>query len=182
MAASANPSEYGYTKETGDLTEMNAGKDDANNLDAHQVGELAYAEIGDNADGSFAAYDIVALGGIPEPHRRNNVGKAEGDLQGDQDDDGTIEDVPDGTQVRIRITDYSHTDTIDESDWFDVNDLEQSDPAKRPTMKFDGLAEAEFASRGRHVVVEVRNKRQTFSASYADSNLSFPYVAGRRSV
>jgi hypothetical protein len=168
---------FDFTKETGDLAEMDAGKDSGVTLEANQVGELAFAEIGDSAHGSFSGYDIVALGGIPEPQRRNGVAKISGDIQ-----NGSSADVPAGTQVRLRLTDYSHTDTIEQSDWFSVEDIELSDPAQQPTMEFSGTGAAEWAKTGRHIVMEVRNKRQSFNADYSNSSAQYPYVGGRESV
>lgn len=181
--AEENPTRYTYHKESGDLDAMSAGKDDGTQLDAWTVGELAYVELGAEGNGVFSGYDIYALGGIPEPHRRNSKGKISGDIQaGDPDGDGTVNDVKKGAQIRIRLTDYSHTQTIAETEWFDVTDIEQSDPAKLPTMEFDGIDDAEFASQGRHAVVEYRNKRFKSQASYSDSLLNFPMITGREAV
>lgn len=179
----ADSGKYEYHKESGALAAMQAGKDDGVQVDAWTVAELAYVEIQADGAGSFAGYDALALGGIPEPHRRNGKGKISGDIQaGDPDGDGTIDDVKDGAEVRIRLTDYSHTDTIAKSEWFNVNDLEQNDAGQLPTMQFAGLEDAEFAKGGRHVVVEYRNKRLASQASYSDSKLAFPFIGARDSV
>lgn len=180
--AQEDPRNYRYEKDDADLAELKSGKDSGNTLDQQQVGELAYGEIGADGFGSLAGYDLVALGGIPEPHRRNDVGKVSGDLQEDTDGDGTVEDVPAGTQLRVRLTDYTHTETIAETKWFKVGDIEQSDPAKRPTMEFDGVNDANWAKTGRHIVVEVRNKRNSLPVDYSNSTLEFPIIGARESV
>lgn len=181
--AQQNATQYEYHKESGELDAMNAGKDDETQLDSWTVGTLGYVELGADDSGSFSGYDVFALGGIPEPHRRNGKGKISGNIEaGDPDGDGTVEDVKAGAQIRVRLTDYSHTDTIAKSEWFDVSDLEASDPAELPTMEFDGLGNANFAKDGRHAVVEYRNKRVQSQVSFAESNLSFPFIGGREAV
>lgn len=174
--ARENAQGYEFEPETGYLAEFESGKDDTANLDAGTVGELAEVEIGGQAAGSFAAYDRIALGGIPEQHRQNGKAKVTGDLQGDQDDDGTVEDVPEGTQVRLVLTDHQRNRRIDSTEWFAKGLIENSDPAKRPTLKFDGVSRANWAKDGRVIVVQVRNQRTGVSVSYSDSNLNFPYI------
>jgi hypothetical protein len=183
MARNENPSNYSYHKEKMALGMMQAGKDDGVQLDAWTVGELAYAEIGAEGTGSLSGYDRIALGGIPDEYRRNSRGKPSGDIQaGDPDGDGTVEDVKAGAQVRLRLTDYSHTDTIAETEWYDVEDIEAAEPEKRPVMQFDGIDESNWAKEGRHVVVEYRNTDTQSQASFADSSFKSPFIGARESV
>lgn len=177
-----NPGAYNYEPERMTFADQTTGKDDGRILERQQVGEIAFAEIGADGNGSLSGFDIIALGGMPEPRRQNNVGKVEGDLQGDQDGDGTIEDVPPGTKIRFRLTDYSHTETIDKTKWFNAGDVEQTDAEKRPTSKFDGVDDAEWAKQGRHVVTEVKNVRGSVAVSVSDSYLEAPYIGARESV
>lgn len=174
---------YEFHKESGELAAMEAGKDDGTQLDPWTVGELGYVELGADGTGSFSGYDRFALGGIPEPHRRNGKGKISGNIQaGDPDGDGNVEDVKAGAQIRVRLTDYSHTDTIAKTEWFDVEDVEASDKSDLPTMEFEGINDAAWAKEGRHAVVEYRNKRQQSQASFSDSDLSYPFIGARDSV
>lgn len=181
--ANENANRYGYHKERGELAAMQEGKDSKSQLDAWTVGELGYVELGADGTGAFAGYDIFALGGIPEPRRQNSKGKISGDIEaGDPDGDGTVDDVKAGAQVRVRLTDYSHTETIAESEWFNVEDLEEPNPERNPTMEFDGIDDEEWAKEGRHAVVEYRNVRSQSQASFPDSQLTFPFIGGRETV
>lgn len=174
--ARENAAEYQFEKESGYLAEMEAAKDDGNTLEAGVVGEIAEVEIGGSGAGSFSAYDRIAFGGIPERHRQNGKAKVSGDLQGDQDGDGAVEDVPEGTQVRLVLTDHQRNRRIDATEWFDKSLIENSDPAKKPTLEFDGVSRADWAKDGRVVVAQVRNQRTSVVVSYGDSNLNFPYI------
>lgn len=171
-----NAAAYNFEVETGYLAEFSAAKDDGSNLEAGVVGELAEVEIGGQGNGSFSAYRRIAFGGIPERHRQNAKAKVSGNLQGDQDDDGTVEDVPSGTQVRLVLTDHQRNRQIDTTEWYDVSLIENSDPAKKPTLQFAGVQRADWAADGRVVLVQVRNQRQGVSVSYSDSTMDFPYV------
>lgn len=171
MARQESPNGYNFTKETGALAEMQAGKDSATSLSAGTVGEVAYVRVGDDSAGSFGAYDLLALGGIPEPERRNGVSKIEGTLL-----DGASAAASDGTQVRIRLTDRNRTGTYGQTDWFRKEDIEATDPAQRPTLEFEGVDRATFVKRGRVVVVEVRNQRSSTTVDQANSTLAFPYI------
>lgn len=169
--AQENPAAYDYEKETGYLASMDAGKDDATSLDARTVGEIAEVEIGGPDNGSFSAYERLALGGIPEPERRNSAGKATANLQ-----DGADADTAAGTQIRLVLTDHNRSRNIAATDWLDKVDLENSDPAKRPTIMFEGVDDANWAKSGRVVVVQARNQRQATTIATSTSNLNFPYI------
>lgn len=184
MAEQENPERFDFHKETNELNAMQAGKDDSSPVDKFQVAELAYVEIGADGAGSLSGYDRVALGGIPDKRHKTNAGRMSGNIQaGDPDDDSNIEDVKAGAQIRLRLTDYSHTQTIDESEWYDVEEVERSNVENRPLLKFDGLDNASWAKQGRHFVVEYRNTRSDGTqASYGDSDLSMPFIGARESV
>lgn len=169
----ARAAQYTYQKEDGHLASMKAGKDDAKTIQTGQVGEIAEATVGDVERNEFGDYDILALGGIPEPHRRNSAGKIQGDLQNDANSD-----VAAGTKVRLRLTDRNRSRTFGESQWFKVDDIEQSDPAKNPTLEFDGVEDAEFIGEGRVVVLEAKNARNSFDINVSNSNLEFPFIGG----
>lgn len=166
-----DPTQYQFEKESGFLAEMESAKDDGDTLEAGVVGEIASQEIGGSDAGSFGSYDRIAFGGTPEPHRQNGVSKVSGDLQ----DDGDA-DVSAGTQIRLVLTDHQRNRQIDSTEWFDKKLLEDSDPAKQPTLKFDGVQNADWAKNGRVVVVQARNQRQSTTVSVANSNLNFPYI------
>lgn len=176
--ASESISSYEYEKETGYLASMTAGKDEGTDISARTVAEIAEVEIGGPDNGSFSAYELLALGGIPEPERRNSAAKASGTLvsNNDADADGNPDATADGTEVRVVLTDHNRTSTIAATDWMSKEDIEQSDPAKRPTVEFQGLEDAEWAKSGRVAVLQARNQRQQFNIAVANSNFNFPYI------
>lgn len=176
--AEENPAAYEYEKERGYLASMDDGKDQGTDVAARTVAEIAEVEIGGQNAGSFSAYERMALGGIPEPERRNSAGKAQGTLisNNDADADGNPDATADGTQVRLVLTDHNRSRNIATSDWLDKEDIENSDPAKRPTIEFEGVDDASWAKSGRVVVLQARNQRQQFNVATANSNFNFPYI------
>lgn len=168
-----DPTNYNYNEEAGFLADFDPGKDAGNELPPNRVGELAEAEIGTEESGTFRAYDIVTLGGIPEGHDSNTAAKVEGDLN-DSDDS----DLPTGAQCRLMLTDHNRDRRIQTTKWFKVSRIEDEDATKRPTLKFRGIEQSDWAKEGRVVLLQVRNPREKMTVDYDKSTFEFPYVGG----
>lgn len=171
-----NPRNYDFAEETATLSDMNAGKDDTADLGAGEVGEIASVEISAPGNGVYSEYERIALGGQPDPQLRTKKSRLDGDLQGDQDNDGTIEDVPASTKLRLRITDKRRSKTFSETRWFDKSELEASNVENLPVLPFPGFKKATFGGDGRVIVAEVRNPSSGVSVSVSDSTLEFPFI------
>lgn len=164
-------SQYDFAEESGTLSDMNAGKDDGDTLQSGEVGELAKVEIADSGQGIFSEYERLSLGGVPDPQLRTKQARVDGDLQ-----NSTPADVPDGTKVRIRITDKRRSRTFAETRWFDKSEVEAASIENLPVLRWAGWEDATFGGSGRIVVIEVRNPSSSFNASYADSSFEFPFI------
>lgn len=144
--------------------------------------ELAYAEVSDDngVDSQLATYDMVRLGQPLGSNDRSAQGKLFVDLQGDQDGDGTVEQVDGRTQFRWIVRPRNGDERRALTDWFVHADANQSDPEKRiaipPVTNENG--EPVYVQEGRVLALEVRNPATDVTVSLSDSQIRAPAMVG----
>lgn len=179
MSKAVNAQNYDFEEDRGTLADMNAGKDAGGTIDAGDVGELAEVELGAPDQGVYSEFDVLSLGGIPDAQLQTKQARVDGNLQGDQDGDGTLDDVPAGTKVRLRLTDKRRNKTYDSSRWMDKSEIQAGSIENLPVLKWDGRnGRAEWVGEGRVIVLEGRNASSSFVVSVADSTFEFPFIGG----
>lgn len=166
-----NANQYQFAEENGTLSDMDAGKDDGDTLQANEVGEIAKVEIGAPDKGVYSEYERLSLGGIPDDQLRTKKARVEGDLQ-----NGSAADVPSGTKVRLRITDKRRSSTFASSRWFDKSEIEAANIENLAVYNWPGWQQAVFGKEGRVVVLEARNPSSSFNISTANSSFEFPFI------
>jgi hypothetical protein len=169
----ANLADYQLVTEEGYLSDMNAGKDSGDTLDSNTVGEIAEVELGEQDSGPFSAYYIFALGGFPDSQLKTRQGRVEATLQ-----NGSAAACPDGTRVRVRLTDKNRERTFDKTRWMTKSEVEASNIENLPFLEFDGPKSAEWIKEGRVVLIEAKHPSQQFNMSQSNSSFDFPFVGG----
>lgn len=148
-----------------------AGKDEGT-LAAGVVGEVAPAEIGE--DGQLSSYDAALLGDELGPTGNSSKGKMFVDLQGDQDSDGTVEQVPDDTQFRLIARDKNSNRRIPLTRWFQTRGEDNSDPRLRTEV----LPREPAVKMGRIVALECKRESGSVDVSLSDSTFEIPARGG----
>lgn len=172
--AAEGAGKFDWSQERGAISSMDAGKDDGSSIGGDgTVGELAKVELGDPDHGPFSEFYRLALGGYTDSQLRTKQGRLEANLQ-----NSTPADVPDGTELRVRLTDKQRDHTYAKTRWIGKSEYEASNIENLPIMQFEGFDEAEFIRQGRVVVLEWRNLQQAAAPSLADSTGQFPFIGG----
>lgn len=151
--------------------DFTAGKDEGT-LQAGVVGEVATAEVGE--DGQLSSYDAALLGDELGPTGNSSKGKMFVDLQGDQDGDGTVEQVPDDTQFRLIARDKNSNRRIPLTRWFQTRGEDNADPRLRTEV----LPREPAVKMGRIVALEAKRESGSVVVSLADSTFELPARGG----
>lgn len=153
------------------------GSEDSSDLNSGELGEIAVAEVGE--DGQFSAYDAVRLGDEMDPTGNSPKGKLYVDLQGDQDGDGTVEQVPDDTQLRWIARDKNSNRREPLTRWYAHRDLDQSRPDLRtPLPPVTRNGNPWFVKDGRIIALEAKRESGSLNVSLADSTFEVPSRGG----
>lgn len=152
--------------------DFTAGKDEGASLNAGTVGEVATAEV--TEDGQLSSYDAALIGDELGPTGNSSKGKMYVDLQGDQDGDGTVEQVPDDTQFRLIARDKNSNRRIPLTRWFQTRGEDASDPRLRTEL----LPRQPAVKNGRIIAVEAKRESGSVNVSLADSTFEFPARGG----
>ena len=153
------------------FNDFDDGPDAGDTLAAGEIGEIAVAEIGASGQGSFAGFEAVAVGGVPDPHRRSGKAKIFLDLY-----DGAGAGLPENSQLRFIARDKNSRRRVPLTDWISLRGENDANPEHRRALEYAGQNNAKWVYDGRILAVEVRNQAQAIDVDRAGSTLEAPYI------
>lgn len=167
---------FDFDEEQGFLVSMNDGRDAGDTLTKGVPAEMRAVEIGEAGNGVFSEYFYLAFGGFPDSQLKTGSARISGNIQDDAD-----ADVPEGTQLRIKLTNKQRDNVIWKSRWYDVDaEIEASNVENRPVLEFSSINNEVWGKEGRVITVELRNNRSTFTVDGSgNSSLQFPLVGAK---
>lgn len=179
-----DPSAFNWQGTRVNADDFAAGEDEGSTISAGSTPkEVLEAEVGDdNGVGSaLASYRRVRPGGRGSNAGRSGEGKLYVSLQGDQDGDGTVEQVDQRTQMRLIKRPKNGDERTPLTRWFVQRDLDRDDPRQR--IPLEPVTNSETGNplvvrEGDVLAVEVRNNATDITVSKADSVVEFPAQVG----